>query len=116
MHVPVGQSRLRANCDDVVDSLLEIIADLDGVAHAQELAEMVLVRDGALAVIPSAAAYDLVSEPMTPAEETAARLLCAIAFHARDAGLSDREITRLVSAATVYVARLETYIVERTTN
>lgn len=87
----------------------------NGVPLCGEFSEMILADMSAepRAVCASVMAADLLLEPMTPAESTASRILFAAARHARDAGLSDEKLERLMCLATVYVARFDSYLAER---
>jgi hypothetical protein len=88
---------------------------LNGSPLCQEFAEMVRADMSAepYEVCPVRAATDLLLEPMTRAEQTAAQILIAAAKHAREARLDDASLQRLMSLATVYVARFESYLAER---
>jgi hypothetical protein len=107
----------------VDDSAEQVAATLIGIAEsldddcsplAMELSEMLRVRVGEAASFPSSAASELMREPTTAAERTAAAFLNAIAVYARDAGLDDQSLARLMRVAAVCAARFDSYIVERT--
>jgi hypothetical protein len=89
--------------------------EASGVPLCGAFAEMVLADMSAepRAVSATPMAADLLLEPMTDAEATASRILLAVARHARDAQLDDEKLERLMSLATVYIARFESYLAER---
>jgi hypothetical protein len=88
-----------------------------GIPLCEEFAEMILVdwADDNLAVFPSEAAAELFAEPMTAAESASTLLLATAAARARDAGLDDESLLRLMARAAVFVARFESYLAERDT-
>jgi hypothetical protein len=81
----------------------------------QEFIEMVQADMSAEpeTVCPTRAATELLLEPITAAEDTAARVLAAAAAHARDVRLDDESLTRLMTLAATYAARFESYVAER---
>jgi len=84
------------------------------VALADEFAEMIDVSSAdTLDSSPTLAAAELLAEPMTAAESTGALVMAAIAAHARDDGMDDEAVLRIMAQAAVFVARFETYLVER---
>ena len=89
--------------------------ETSGVPLCGEFAEMVLADMSAEphTVSASVIAADLLLEPMTEAEATASRIMFAAARHARAAQLSDEKLERLMCLLTVYVARFESYLAER---
>jgi hypothetical protein len=104
--------------DDGPGALLLAFAEAleaSGVPLCGEFAEMVLADMSAepRAVCASTMAADLLLEPMTEAESTASCILFAAARHARDLQLNDEKLERLMSLATVYVARFDSYLAER---
>ena len=88
-----------------------------GMPLCEEFAEMILVdwAEDALAVYPTEAAAELFAEPMTAAESASTLVLATAAARARDAGLDDESLLRLMALATVFVARFESYLAERGT-
>jgi hypothetical protein len=84
------------------------------VALSDEFAEMIDVSSArTLVSSPTLAAAELLAEPMTAAESTGALVMAAIAAHARDEGIDDEAILRVMAKAAVLVARFETYLAER---
>ena len=63
--------------------------------------------------VPAPAVRELLAEPMTAAESVGTLLLATAAAAARDAGLDDEALLRLMALATTLVARFETYLAER---
>jgi hypothetical protein len=98
------------------DALLAVVAQLgaEGVPLSDLLGEMIAssaeLTEGDSA--PSAVA-DLLSEPMTAAESVGTLLLATTAARARDAGVDDERLLRVMALAAVLVARFETYLAER---
>ena len=104
--------------DDGPGALLLAFAEAlesTGVPLCCEFAEMVLADMSAEphAVCATPIAADLLLEPMTAAESTASRILFAAARYARNVQLSDEKLERLMCLATVYVARFDSYLAER---
>jgi hypothetical protein len=64
-------------------------------------------------ICPTPAAAELVLAPTTDAESAAARILAAAAMYARDRWLDDDSVRALMSLATVYAARFDSYLAER---
>jgi hypothetical protein len=95
-----------------------LVQDLgaQGVPLCREFAEMILV-DVAADVPPlmrGGVGADFMDQPVTEAEMTAACVVAGAAAHARDAQLDDAALFALMTRATVYAARFESYLVERT--
>jgi hypothetical protein len=88
-----------------------------GVPLCEEFAEMIQLdrADDKLEVSASRAAAAFVSEPMTAAESASTLMLATAAARARDAGLDDESLLRLMAVAAVFVARFESYLAERGT-
>ena len=88
-----------------------------GVPLCEEFAEMVMVdrADDKLAASASRAVVELFAEPMTAAESASTLVLATAAARARDAGLDDESLLRLMALATVFAARFESYLAERGT-
>ena len=99
-------------------SLMRIVQDLgvQGTPLCEEFAEMILVDVAADApeYLRGGAAGELMDEPPTEAEQTAARILLAVIKYAREAELDDDAIFALMSRAARYVSRFESYVAERT--
>lgn len=89
--------------------------DAAGIALCAEFAEMVRADMSAepFAICPTTAATDLLLAPMTAAESSAAKVMAIAARYARDAQLDDETLERLMTLATVYVARFDSYLAER---
>ncbi len=108
--------------EDEVDvreiSLMRLVQELgaDGVPLCDEFAEMILVDVAADApeYLRGGAAGELMDEPATEAELTAARILWAVVAFAREAQLDDDALRALMSRAARYVSRFESYVAERT--
>jgi hypothetical protein len=100
-------------------ALLRLVQELgaDGVPLCREFAEMMLVDIAADAspFVSRSAAAELMSEPPTDAERAAARVLSTLAMYVRDARRDDGGLLDLMSGTARYVARFESYLVERTT-
>ena len=107
-----------ATIDIRESSLMRLVQDLgaEGVPLCDEFAEMILVDVAADApeFLRGGAAGELMDEPATDAEQTAARVLWAIVQHARDAQLTDEATFALLRRAARYVSRFESYVAERT--
>jgi hypothetical protein len=114
--VPADRNSVKPSVDPLVKSLAQMAETLEdaGVPLTRELGEMIRLRAGDIAVVPSTAAYELMGEPVTAAEETAAQLLTAIAIRGRDTRLDDDTLGRLLRYATVCAARFDSYLAERT--
>lgn len=101
------------------EALLEFARELQagGIPLCEEFAEMILVdrANENLAVSPRQPAAALVAEPMTGAESASTLVLATAAARARDAGLDDESLLRIMALATVFVARFESYLAERGT-
>jgi hypothetical protein len=99
-------------------SLMRLVQELgaEGVPLCDEFAEMILVDVAADApeFLRGGAAGELMDEPATEAEQTAARVLWAVVMYARKAELTDDELLALMSRAARYVSRFESYVAERT--
>jgi hypothetical protein len=99
-------------------SLLRLVQDLgaQGVPLCREFAEMMLVDVAADApeLLRGGVGAQLMDEPVTEAEMTAACVVAGAAAYARDAQLDDAALFALMARATVYAARFESYLVERT--
>jgi hypothetical protein len=78
-----------------------------------ELTELIRLSDGDLTAVQSLASFELMSEPVTSAEEVASEFLTAVAIYARDAALDDAAFRRLMRLATVCAARFDSYLAER---
>lgn len=116
--VPEGRAE-RAAARSGEFELLRIVQELgaDGVPLCREFAEMMLVdvASEASPFMSSSAAVELMREPTTRAEDAAARLLSTIALYVRDVQPDDAELLDLMSGTARYIARFESYLVERTT-
>ena len=91
-----------------------------GVPLAGEFAEMIRVEEilgesGADADRTGSGrpAGELLAQAMTAAESTSTLLLATVAARARDARLDDEALIRMMAAATVLVARFDSYLAER---
>jgi hypothetical protein len=98
-------------------SLMTLVRDLgvDGTPLCDEFAEMILVdvADDAPEYLRAGAAGELMDEPATEAEQTAARILSAVIMYAREAQLDDAELFALISRLARYISRFESYVAER---
>ena len=94
---------------------LASVLESRGVPLCQEFAEMVRADMSAepYSVCGAWAATELLLEPMTTAEATAAQMLLAAATHARETQVDDDSLQRLTALLAVYVARFESYLAER---
>jgi hypothetical protein len=112
-------TRLRANAspDGGTEILGAIVDDLQlqDVALSCEFAEMLRVHAALdpMDLCPSAAGAQLLAEPITPAELTAAEVLMAVARAARVADLDDECVRRLAERAAMFASRFESYLMER---
>jgi hypothetical protein len=117
MDARLGRGRQVDDLDGPGARLVAIADALDasGEQYCASFAEMVLADMSAEphTVCPVRAATELLLEPMTSAEATAAKIMFTAAVHARDARLDDESLRRLMTLATVYVARFESYLAER---
>ena len=100
------------------ETLLTFVRELEagGVPLCEEFAEMIELQRAAATtprVDDDSVAGQLVSEPMTAAESASTLLLATAAARARDAGLDDEALLKLMAVATVFVARFESYLAER---
>jgi hypothetical protein len=91
-----------------------------GVPLCTELAEMIHVdgeivraRDLGSAPLSTDAVAELLGEPMTAAETASTLFLATVAARARDAGLDDECLLRVMAQATKIVSRFESYVAER---
>jgi hypothetical protein len=115
----LGRSEGRVAWDAPHEVLLAFAGELHdgGIPLCEEFAEMILVQlaDDKHAVSPSLAVAELFAEPMTAAESVSTLVLATAAARARDAGLDDESLLRLMALATVFAARFESYLAERGT-
>jgi hypothetical protein len=113
---PYWVAEVDASTERLVSVLVEIASGLEkeDVPLRGELTEMIRISDGDLSVVQSLASFELMSEPVTSAEEVAADFLTAVAIYGRDADLDDATLRRLMRLATVCAARFDSYLVERT--
>ena len=99
------------------NALLAVAEDLEilGVPLCKEFAEMILVANApdAPAVAPTVAGAEILAEPLTAAEETAAQIIYAMSTLAYRPGVPD-EVCRSVAGRLAYfTARFESYLAER---
>jgi hypothetical protein len=98
-------------------SLLRLVQQLgaEGTPLCDEFAEMIHVDAAAdaPAFLRRGAAGELMDEPATGAEQTAARILCAVVVYAREAELDNDALVALMRRAARYVSRFESYVAER---
>jgi hypothetical protein len=112
----LGRSEGGVAWDAPHEALLAFANELqaDGVPLCEEFAEMILLeRDAQHAGDERRVAAELFAEPMTAAESASTLVLATAAARARDAGLDDESLLRLMAVATVFVARFESYLAER---
>lgn len=114
MDATLGEAHIDGGPAALLLALAETL-ESSGVPLCGEFAEMVLADMSAepRTVCASPMAAELLLEPMTDAESTAARVLSSVTRHVRDVQLDDEQLERLMSLATVYVARFESYLAER---
>ena len=119
MKTTLGRSEGGVAWDAPHEALLAFAAELHdaGIPLCEEFSEMILVHlaDDKQAVSPSRAVAELFAEPMTAAESVSTLVLATAAARARDAGLDDESLLRLMALATVFAARFESYLAERGT-
>jgi hypothetical protein len=117
METTLGRSEGNVAWEMPHEALLRFAQELHeaGVPLCEEFAEMILLEraENELAGCAGGAAAQLVSEPMTAAESASTLVLATAAARARDAGLDDEALLRLMAVATVFVARFESYLAER---
>jgi hypothetical protein len=99
------------------NALLAVAEDLEimGVPLCKEFAEMILVENApdAPAVAPTLAGAEILAEPPTAAEQTAAQIVYAMSTIAHRPGVPD-EVKRSVARRLAYfTARFESYLAER---
>lgn len=99
------------------NALLAVAEDLEimGVPLCKEFAEMILVENApdATAVAPTVAGAEILAEPPTAAEQTAAQIVYAMSTIVHRPGVPD-EVRRAVARRLAYfTARFESYLAER---
>jgi hypothetical protein len=109
--------RAHTSSDGVTEMLGVIVDDLQyrGVALSREFAEMLRVHAAPDPIdqCPSVAAAQLLAEPITQAEMTAAEVLTAVAHAAQAADLDDEFVHRLSECTALLASRFESYLMER---
>lgn len=117
MKTTLGRSEGGIAWDAPHEALLAFVAELHdaGIPLCEEFSEMILVYlgDDNQAVSPSQAVAELFAEPMTAAESVSTLVLATAAARARDAGLDDESLLRLMALATVFAARFDSFLAER---
>ena len=117
MKTTLGRSEGGVAWGNPHEALLAFTRELHegGIPLCEEFAEVILLdwSDDKLAVSPTEAAAELFAEPMTAAESASTLVLATAAARARDAGLDDESLLRVMALAAVFVARFESYLAER---
>ena len=119
MKTTLGRSEGGIAWDAPHEALLALAAELHdaGILLCEEFSEMILVHlaDDKQALAPSQGVAELFAEPMTAAESVSTLVLATAAARARDAGLDDESLLRLMALATVFAARFDSFLAERGT-
>ncbi len=100
------------------EALLAVAEQLrtEAVPLCDLLCEMIVASATAGGPAPAGAVGavgELLSEPMTAAESVGTLVLATTAARARDCGIDDEALLRVMALAAVVVARFETYLAER---
>jgi hypothetical protein len=107
----------RAVCRTTDSALLAVAEDLEllGVPLCKEFAEMILVANApdAEAVAPTVAGAEILAEPPTAAEQTAAQVVYAVSTLAHRPGVPEEVARSLTGRLAFFTARFESYLAER---
>jgi hypothetical protein len=107
----------RAVCRATDNALLAVAEDLEllGVPLCKEFAEMILVANApdAEAVAPTVAGAEILSEPPTAAEQTAAQVLYAVSTLVHRPDVPEEVARAMAGRLAFFTARFESYLAER---